>query len=142
MQIVNFDQNRHYKAMCAFWKEYDWLPCPICALPKNGRVAENNQNEFIAYMGIYIEPGTIAVIDWGLANPSISNEESHEALHALFDALVDLARKQGCHFIYSFTKNRLWGSRLQSYGMAAAERGATSYIMSLDENTDISFISD
>jgi len=142
MKIVEFNKDRHYGKMCSFWKEYGWVPCPINALPKNGRVAETDKGKFIAFMAIYIEPGTIAIIDWALANPSIDSEESQPALRLIFYELIELAKCQGCHYIYSFTKNRIWGNRLQSYGMIAAERGATSYVLPLDGDEDVSFISD
>ena len=142
MNIVDFNPDRHYAAMCDFWQAYGWLTCPLDALPRAGRVAENDQGELIAYLGMYIDEGRIAVVDWALANRAVPEPERHAALRMLFDELVCQAKAQDCHYIYSFTANKKWGYRLESYGMAAAERNATSYIMPIGENKDVAFISD
>ena len=139
MNIVEFNKEKHYDRMCKLWEEYGWLPCPIDALPKHGRVAEDN-GKFVAFLAIYIEQGTIAVMDWALADRSY--DDTHTALQLLFDTLVKLAKDHGCHYIYSFTKNVRWGDRLESYGMLPAERGATSYIMPIGENKETTFIGD
>ncbi len=141
MNIVEFNIERHYPTLCRYWKAYGWIPCPMDALPKHGRVAENAVGHVIAFMAAYIEDGTIAVVDWALADPNEPDDVKHLALQKLFAALVDLSRSHGCHYVYSFTKNKGWGRRMESYGMLVAEREATTYVMPLS-NTDTAFIRD
>lgn len=137
MRIVSFDKDRHYNDMCSWWEKHHWIPCPIDALPSVGLVAENDEGVAVAYLGMYVD--TVGFVDWAIADTD--NPERTEALSTLFDVLSQLARLKGIKYIYSFTKNGNWGNTLKSYGMSIAEQGASSYIMSLDNN-DTAFISD
>jgi hypothetical protein len=140
MNIVEFNKEKHYATMERLWQECQWKPCPIEALPGIGLVAETNDNKFIAYIGMYAEPGKIGFIDWALT------DKTHgiicgKALCKLVDNLIERAKTFKCHFIYSATKTEAWKKILISRGLTVAEQGADTFVMSLN-NQDTSFIGD
>jgi len=127
--------------MSQLWHSYGWLPCPLNAIPHTALVAETTSGDFIAFLAMYSEPRRMGFIDWALKDRSRPQEESDKALQTLFDALVDVAKSNGCAFIYSMTKTKSWGDKLTKYGMQVAETNATTYILAL-QDSDTGFIKD
>lgn len=142
MQVSLYDPKRHYPELARCWNHYGWIPCPAEALPRWGVVAETDDGRFIAYMGMYVDQGTVAFVDWAVRSPDVPKEEADEALKTLFTAAARHARFQACHYLYSFTKNRKWGAKMRDFGMALAEEGADSYIMALRPGGDPGFMKD
>jgi len=141
MLIAEFNAERHYEQLCKMWESHEWFPCPIDAIPKTSYIAKRN-GSIIAFMAMYVDKGTIGVIDWAVANMEFCKDERDEALKILFEYLVKMAKSLGCNYIYSVTKNNKWGIKMKSYGMVLAENGASTYIMPIGNNTNIAFISD
>jgi len=140
MLIAEFNPDKHYSQLCDLWKEHNWCPCPLDAIPKESYIAKNN-GSILAFMAMYVDEKTIAVIDWAVSNKIYPKEIRAYALKTLFEYLVERAKKKGCNYIYSFTGNKKWGQKMESYGMRLAEQDAATYIMPLN-NGDVSFISD
>lgn len=140
MKIAKFYVDRHYKRMSELWTKAGWIPCPVEALPGIGIVAETDTGEFIAYLGMYMEPAKIGFIDWALSDQG-HGIAAGKALCRLLDKLIQAAKDNNCHFIYSTTKIEAWKKILIYRGMKTAEQGADTFIMSLN-NADTAFISD
>ncbi len=144
MRIVAFDRDRHYGDLVRVWGKYGWLPCPAEALPRLGLVAETAGGRFIAYLGMYCEAGTIAVIDWALRDPDVPRTAwpaDQDPFRVMFERLAEAARRKRCAYVYSVTANKLWGNHLVKCGMRKAETGATTYVMAL-AGGDTAFISE
>ena len=139
MNIVKFDYS-HYGTMVKLWEHYGWKPCAFKALPRYGLVAETFDSKFIAYVGMYLEQGKIAFIDWAVVDPD-RRLLAGKALLEILDKLIKHADEQGCFYIYSATKNDVWKKVLQKKGMVLAESQADTFIMSLD-GSDNKFFGD
>ncbi len=128
-------RKRDYPHLEQAWKDNDWIPVPYDLLPRTGFVAFQD-GAFVAYLGMYIEKGKLAIIEWALKG-YVSQVESDQAFSEIFTLLVKIAKEKHCRMIFSFTKASTWGKKLLSFGMQPAETGACSYIMALDQsNTD------
>jgi uncharacterized protein YpbB len=132
MQIVKYKQEDHYDIMMALWRKRKWQPCAADMLPKIGLVLFH-ENRFIAYMGIYIESGTMGFIGWALTDPDTDTNLNDKALKELFHLLLDIGKNKNCKLIYSITDEKEWGKRLENYGMVVAEEGVSVYAMFLKE---------
>ena len=141
MIIARFNAEKHYKDLGKLWEQHGGIPCPLDAIPRQSYVAKRN-GDIIAFMGMYVDEGTIGVIDWAVANNNFSKEEKDEALQLLFNRLIVIAKLKKCNYIYSFTKNTKWGDKMKRYGMMLAESGACTYIMPIGKNKNTAFISD
>lgn len=113
------------------WEKHGWTPCPPEALPKTGLVAIH-EDRVIAYLGMYVDDGTMAFIEWAVRDPEASAALAGRALKILVETLVRIARERRCQYVYGVTKSRSWGKMLVGCGMARAETGAETYILALD----------
>lgn len=142
MNIIPYNKEQHYAALCECWRNYDSPPFPPEVLPAAGYVAEDDAGKLIAYIGIYIEAGIMGYISSTISDRNVDRGIISDALAQLFQTVVNKANEAGCRFIYSETKNKSWADKLQSYGMLIAERDVTTFVLPLTNNTDVSFISD
>jgi hypothetical protein len=128
-----------YVHLSAAWQKHQWVPCPSAMLPDYGLVAYRG-GTFLSYMGMYVTKAG-GFIDWAVRNPDADREEAMAGLDEIFSRLTAEAKKRGCRFVYSVTKNEAWKKRLLSYGMSIAEEGVTSFAMAFG-GEDLTFISD
>lgn len=132
MKILKYNKDEHYSIMKSLWEKRDWTICDKDILPKVGLVVYH-ENRFVAYMGIYIESGTMGFIGWALTDPDTDINLNSKALKMLFFELLAIAKQKGCKLIYSITDEQGWGKRLQDYGMSIIETGVNVYAMVLKE---------
>jgi hypothetical protein len=141
MNLVKFDKEKHYPAIEAIWKFHDWQSCPVAFLPKTGLVAEQEDGTFVAALFMYIESGSVAMVSWAAASPTVPVMARKRALDALFAALKETALKNGCTFIYGVTAVERYMDIMESWSMIPVEKNMQSFILPLC-NERIDFLKD
>ena len=137
-----FDAEKDYSDMVSAWQQYTgWTPPPVEVLPARGYVARDDDGEFLAYAGLYLDHGgTVALIDWGLVNPDVPVPVARQALGELVRRCEGAAKSYGAAYMISFTAERGWGQMLTRNGMTPDSGGVTTYIKALKPDFDTEFM--
>jgi len=124
-----YSQERDYVTLTSIWSQYGWKPIPADFLPV-GIVAELD-GTFIAAMFVYIDTGTVAFVDFALADPSVPSNVRFTALLGCFERIKNRAIGCRCRYIYTVTAIKRYQNMLEFFGMKECESDMKSYILPL-----------
>jgi hypothetical protein len=141
MNLVEFNQDKHYGKLQEVWSHYGWPSCPVSFLPKTGLVAERADGTFIAALFMYIFPGSLAMVAWAAGSLQAGSREKGEALSVLFKSLKSIATECDCTFIYGVTGIAAYMKIMEGWGMIPVETNMNSYVMPL-KGDSIEFLKD
>lgn len=124
-----YNREKDYATLTSIWSQYGWKPIPADFLPA-GIVAELD-GIFIAAMFVYVDHGTVAFVDFALADPSVPSNVRFMALLGCFNWIKHYALECGCRYIYTVTAIKRYQNMLEFFGMKECESDMKSYILPL-----------
>lgn len=120
-----FDEQKHYKTICEWWKWWKWPELPLESLPKTGLVACVDESPVCAGW-VYRTDSNICWMEWIISNPQAGKAERHAAIELLLDALTESAELMGYKVIFTSARNQHLIRRLNGRGFAVTDREMTN----------------
>jgi len=142
MQTRKWIVNKDYPIIFKWCKEYGWdNAIPKKVLPKIGIMITDK--EPICAAGLFIDKTSKLSFMWGIfSNPKINKIKLYRAMRLCVDEIRKEANKHKLYFVYSVTgENALHKLYKKDKHMMLCENNINSYIMSLNKNKKLDWIS-
>lgn len=114
MEVRAFRKQDH-PLLISWWEGHKWPAIPMTALPTQGLIVYSNGQPVVAGF-VYVTDSEVAIMEWLVSDPKSSPFTRSDALIILMEALCDLAKAGGAHFVFSFFKQPRLVARAESIG--------------------------
>lgn len=125
MEVKSFSLIDHYEIISDWWTGHDWTVLPQQVLPHNGLIVYDDNTPICAGF-LYKTDSAICWLEWVISNPLAKKEQRSEALNALIDCLVGLAKTMGFSIIFTSIKHPGLIKRMEQIGFQVNDNGMTN----------------
>lgn len=122
-----FEAEKHYEAVCSWWKAESWPQVPLNHLPKYGVVISVDDIPACAAW-LYQTDSQISWLEWVVANPEVRREKRAAALDELVLTLKNMANRMGFETIFMTARSAPLISRMEKHGFISTDKSMTNLI--------------
>jgi len=120
---VRFLKEDDYEVLCQWWKAWRWTAPPRDFLPENGTGGIMVQKDGVNIVAgfVYFTNSAIAWSEFIISNFQYKDKDRKEAIIILIKALSEVAKDNGCKYVYTSLKNQ---SLINYYAACGFEKGS------------------
>lgn len=130
MIVRQFDNEKDYQDVSAWWLKQEWPVLPAAILSKAGFIVED-QNEKLAATWVFATNCPIYIMEWTVGNPDIEWNKRSNGIKVVTDAACEWAKNDGASQIFTMTKSKRFIEKLEEVGFKETESGMTHLVRSL-----------
>lgn len=127
MIIKPFDKNTDYDTIVNWWKDHNWTPVPIDALPLIGYIVGNGNIQYCAGF-LYQTDSSFSIMEFIISNKHIDRDIKNIALDLLIDTLVKSSENLGYKYIHTSVQHPKLMKRYEQHGFIATDSNMTNYL--------------
>lgn len=135
MEIVKFDDKKHYEQLRVFWSQYDWKAPELDCLPRTGFVAEH-EGKTIGACFYYKSNSKMCFMDWMIADKEADSHIRRLAVLQLIGVIKNTAKDAGIKVIYTVTGNLKLVETYKQLGFQIMEQNAVTMAHSTAQDLD------
>tara|TARA_B110000305_G_scaffold125914_1_gene141008 strand:+ start:28457 stop:28867 length:411 start_codon:yes stop_codon:yes gene_type:complete len=113
-----------------WWKDWGWEAMPRDFLPENGTgglmVSKGDQDICAGFL--YITNSKVGLTEFVVSNKDYKEKDRSDAIQLLLDAIVELAKKNGCKYAHVILKNDSLTSKYLDSGYVMSDKKVTEMI--------------
>lgn len=120
---VRYLDDRDYDVLASWWKDWRWTPPPKDMLPQNGRggLMITKDGVDICAGFIYFTNSATAWVEFIVSNFQYKQKDRKDAIILLINALSEVAKENGCKYVYTSLKNQ---SLINYYAECGFQKGS------------------
>jgi len=112
-----------YDTAVGWWKGHDFPAIPKEVLPPTGAVVDGH-----CLGWVYLSNGGIAYVEWIVGNPDIKGRSMVKALNILIEKLIQIAKENDNHRVYSSVKNKSLLKIMTRMGFTVCDEDMTNLL--------------
>ena len=123
MEVRNLIHSDYDEILVKWWKDWRWTPPPKDMLPQDGRGGLMITKEGIDICAgfIYFTNSSTAWVEFIVSNFQYKDKDRKDAILLLINALSEVAKENGCKYVYTSLKNQ---SLINYYAECGFEKGS------------------
>jgi hypothetical protein len=138
MQIVKFNEQKHFPVLQTWFKAYEWPCCDRESLPENSFLIYDQETP-VAFSYFAKTDSNVAIMGFTIANPGVRKEVRGEGLDILSKHILKEVENQGFSYLFYFADKNPMVERMTHNGMTVTDNGDAFILMKAFGGKNLSF---
>lgn len=129
MNLVPFDERKHYGLLSKWWEKHGWPAMPVHKLPPFGWMVETEEETLVGAFAYLDNGGTgVAMLEWTVGNPSASPKDLIKAMKTLFNFMSQELKRLEYDVIFTSCRQPGLVRIYESCGFSKTDEGMTHLV--------------